>query len=393
MKSAGDFAQAFKRNATVVVWLMSLAICLTFSMGKEYGALAVAPWGALVAVGISWQVLGAKVDIWGKLLVFYAVVLGVYGAFSSFAWSGVHLAVSEALRSSSMTSVVCLMGVIGVLNVLELFNLIGQVAKILGAFGLIVSIATLIAFLCGGDVTRQVPLFDNPSMACAFSVMTLPLLLAGIKSQRISWALIAVVGLSVIVTKATAPLLALLAVLYLLYTELRGPIVVSGVFYLWSQHWHLSTSGRTEIWVIALHKWISADWAAYLFGFGPGTIENLLPAWSGPRGSWLNMHNEWLQIPIELGIIGAILLNMSLLTRLKESRCRVHSQAAFVGVAVLAVAEPLFRWPLHAFAAGVIYTTSFASVQLSGWVWGARKQTIKGESVPDLHHTFPNRMR
>jgi hypothetical protein len=70
----------------------------------------------------------------------------------------------------------------------------------------------------------------------------------------------------------------------------------------------LDGSERIQQWIKYMTFWATGDWKQTIFGFGPGSF-----LWTGMildefKGSlFLCMHNDWLQILWELGIVGIVL--------------------------------------------------------------------------------------
>lgn len=80
--------------------------------------------------------------------------------------------------------------------------------------------------------------------------------------------------------------------------------VIAATSYYFANHGLTDSNGRVQMWLHFFHWWVlNANW---LFGTGAGSFEYLglfLP--SGQKETWFFiMHNDWLQILFEFGIIG-----------------------------------------------------------------------------------------
>jgi hypothetical protein len=212
--------------------------------------------------------------------------------------------------------------------------------------------------LLGHDVTLEVPLFDNPSMAACFVAISCFILdrdvIKRFEGSTILRAIFWSSGIvAVLLTKSSAPLVALAAGFSAL-TFRRFPlstigVAVSGaVAFIRYGGEYASDNSRFEMWNWMLTKWWDSGPFAWAFGLGIGTTRVHLPIVAvdygkEQLGSFFWMHNDWLQTFVEQGVFGfasLLLLAYGILSR-AYNRPMLH--AGLVAYA----AVMFFNFPLH----------------------------------------------
>jgi hypothetical protein len=127
----------------------------------------------------------------------------------------------------------------------------------------------------------------------------------------------------------------------------------------------LNSGNRFEMWEFFMRKWDVP--ANHWFGLGFGTFgifsRHLQKAFNNrPKDQWVWMHNDWLQFPFELGIIGFVLAIAVYLASVYGfyRRGEKHDLAALV----LFGTGMFFNYPLHiplacAFGAWLVYSALY----------------------------------
>lgn len=123
--------------------------------------------------------------------------------------------------------------------------------------------------------------------------------------------------------------------------------------------------GRLRIWILSIHWWLAQDMQTFFVGTGLGSTEVLLPHiqyGEGHRGQhewFLWMHNDWLQLLFEQGIIGLAVYLNAFFFALKASWKNVYLSSALIGVAVCALGNYPARLPVHGFILMAIVVMCF----------------------------------
>lgn len=244
------------------------------------------------------------------------------------------------------------------------------VQNLLSFFGLF-GMVTAIGILLEPQREWWVPFFDNPSMGCCFVIMTLPLI------PRDRFKLLPRIGfglavLCVYLIKASTPVLALAALIgsYIFTSSRRKYLwVLLGIpvicLSLLPYSFWMQDNGRFWIWKIATNWWAEQGIGTVLFGTGLSTTRVLLPIvqsfhttnMEGPWFFW--MHNDWLQILFEQGVVGLsaalLLFGYILKTSIKD---RGLFSAIIVYSAVMVTNFPM-HWPVQAFLGFVLVRATF----------------------------------
>lgn len=190
---------------------------------------------------------------------------------------------------------------------------------------------------CGG--------LGNPSIIVGASVCALPVISKDLKN---SWPIILLVGLAVLASKSSVAL-GLFAAFLLFsfmgrFTVLAiaasiAPLIVG--YFILGKEVLFSSSDRFMLWEYMMERW--NVWWNYAYGTGFGTyhvmsinLQNceelarnaglVMQEMTGcgtvaPGSHWNAMHNDWLQMIFEGGIVGAFLMVATYLTALYKVVC------------------------------------------------------------------------
>lgn len=195
--------------------------------------------------------------------------------------------------------------------------------------GLVYPLIIYVRWGTGQDVHSYLPFFDNPSMAASFIVLCLFLIDRGVELLPKSTLLRCVIwayGLgAVLLTTSSTPLLALglgwgVRLLHakgetkrklVMGLGLGSPVLVAIALHLDSWHGWVSDSGRFWIWGSCIKFWWHSGMWNVVTGFGAGTLRVLYPIiqMTDPTNSWpstyiLWLHNDWVQMLMEQGLLG-----------------------------------------------------------------------------------------
>lgn len=252
---------------------------------------------------------------------------------------------------------------------LSLFLLVSFSVSLLSkkALDLILTSYSLLGLIVGFSIVfspnpgYQVPFFDNPSMALSFVIMTLPLLPKGFV-LNVAGYLVVLIG--IVLVKASTPVLVFSGVILgellvrkkykLLVALLLIPLcsLLVAPLSFWMQD-----NGRFWLWKIALNWWYDQSIGTIIFGTGLSTLRIFLPLiqmgagtdiTQGPWFFWL--HNDWLQILFEQGVVGLISALIFLNYVLCNSFLR-HKRVFVAGLGFcfcMCTNFPM-HWPIQAF--------------------------------------------
>ncbi len=107
------------------------------------------------------------------------------------------------------------------------------------------------------------------------------------------------------------------------------------------------SAGRVDAWFRFMYWW--RDHASWLFGTGTGTFQWIGPAIDGLEGKlFLQMHNDWLQVLFEGGVIGFALVFMAYVYLLVKANGRPKLFASLIGYGAFALTYHPLRFPLSA---------------------------------------------
>lgn len=179
----------------------------------------------------------------------------------------------------------------------------------------------------------------------------------------------AVILLCIYATHSTMSALAAGAVIFLWLWRLEPILAIAltglmgfalGIVHtLRPDHPFFSATGRVEFWQLGYAEHLKRP----TFGWGPG-------AWQDKQivlhDLWLNyLHNEFIELLVEYGRVGATLAALALLQFLWRFRLTWH-HAMCAAILVNACGN----FPLHLAATGTLFVT--------GWILSMRRATIKG---------------
>jgi hypothetical protein len=164
----------------------------------------------------------------------------------------------------------------------------------------------------------------------------------------------------------------------------------SGFFVLGSKF--LGDSGRYHVWKMALSFWefnASRSWLIGVLGFGPGTYGFFGPAVQSATGGstifpWL--HNEYLQVLFENGIVGLSLVLILLSTALYKTRknpCLFAQISTFAFVSITQFTGRVFFTELLGVC--LLYQT----FTLSHW----NRDTVLGGYLLDCARNLPRKSK
>lgn len=311
-----------------------------------------------------------------SLALSYALLSGVVTAFYfQGLYKGQPFEIQSALRQSALMSTVVLGALAwhmnGISGTMALFY-----ERALALGGVACSVFVIACAALGFDVTLRVPVLENPSTAGTFIVVTLFLVRYHLKNPWRQLGALALACVAVVLLKATTPLVALVAALLVAGASqerswkawaIRG-VVVAGVlaFCLMSQPWATwaSDSGRFAIWRMYIEWWATftnEHWTAYVFGTGLGTTRVLLPlaqvaagadVEKGPWFFWL--HNDWLQLQIELGIVGMSFVMAFAFETFRRAWRSPSLLGAATAFAVSMLPNFSIHWPVLAFTGALL---------------------------------------
>jgi hypothetical protein len=209
-------------------------------------------------------------------------------------------------------------------------------------------------------------LFNNATQAAWFVALSAPILLE--LEWKFCLPLVLFSTLAVSRTEASAPLFLMFLTLGCLVVRKRQWLLGLGAILLLlgvviaCAHQHLTDwldlGFRGEAWGIAL-TWWKESWRTMLFGHGLGTVKLMIPylqAQAGITGGgryYIWLHNDWLQILCELGVVGLALSVWSAVTLIKKSiqKGMWHVGFALVLYGLLMVVQFPLHWPTFLFMA------------------------------------------
>lgn len=282
------------------------------------------------ALSFGWLVY-KRTNIVGGLLMFYLLLNSIHTyflpKFNVPQMGPVTAGMIPALSAMSMIWIIMLC----VPFLLIPNNKLHMVNKFFWIIALLESVS--IIFKLGQDQFKNSALLLNPAQDGAFVSCLLPLVYE--KKKWFKWPLIALMVTAIIMTQATTPFVGLgvfIATLiwfsrYRILTVL-GPLLVAslGVYFQGYNNFK-ADSGRLYIWPLAMNYWnahldkIIGAGSGSFFIYGP-TIELTLHGFGYNQPVYVWMHNEWLQVLFEFGIIGLLLALAFYFFSLKKSYVR-----------------------------------------------------------------------
>lgn len=248
---------------------------------------------------------------------------------------------------------------------------LGWMEKSFAVSGLVTAFGILLA---GAKATREVPIFDNPSMAASFVACTYFLLDYHVERLvhkhsilvRIFFMLICVFAIAA--TRAATPFAAFYIGLTALNfakkhyfdAALSGFFMVVATYVVAINHGSIADgNGRFHIWQLAMNFYwkVPGVWS-HAFGMGLGTARIFVPLLqegAGDTGGWyLWMHSDWLQIIFETGIVGFLSCMSFAGWLLYKSRGLPHLTAALAAYGAMMCTNFPLHMPVQALLLGVL---------------------------------------
>lgn len=224
-----------------------------------------------------------------------------------------------------------------------------------GYLGALNAVCILVQFILGVQTDLRAGLFLNPSMSICLTATTLPLL----SRTHLYRPILALTLLALLATQSimgAVVLAAALSALHFRWLLVAGPI---GFLALVGPDF---TNGRLGLWKLSLSWWLKNS--DVFFGMGPGTASVLLPQVQKDAGydlgNWyIFLHNDWLQVLWEQGIIGllSVLLVYAYALWFSQKNSQVFS--ALVALGVCALGNYPIHLPSHAFLGAVLVAYAF----------------------------------
>lgn len=298
----------FNRQWTYMLWLIAALACMVPVRRKL---------GLLPAAALLWFVAGG-VATWQNSF-------GTYDRADQ--------ATLLAIQAFSLDSVAKLAAVAGaVVWASDRYWFEGRIRIALSLFCIANAAVIFAQFVAGVDQCRTNEcggLVGNPSMSGGFMVAALPLLFP--RATRIGKAItVLVIALAVLATRASSPL-GLLAVAMALSIHSRiAPLIAAGMLgvgYAVLGNELLNSGDRFEMWRQFLAGWSNPVNWAFGIGIGQFGIAAALLQFSRDvktNSWWLWAHNDWLQLLLEGGAVGVVLM----LCLWLQGMLRAHREAA-----------------------------------------------------------------
>lgn len=204
----------------------------------------------------------------------------------------------------------------------------------------------MVSFLFAKDPTLQVPFFHNPSMAATYVVLASGVGFFSVIAAAIthSWTAFIAWSASMLWLKARgamsrAFLIAMILVAVLSFKE-------SGI--------KIPDNGRFAFISSYMHWWSELEPSQIAFGVGPGTTRVYLPKVNFEEAAttqtkafmiypWL--HNDFLQLIVEAGIVGLILFVLAAFDLWR--RASEKQRSFLVAIAASMMTNFPAHWPLH----------------------------------------------
>lgn len=322
-----------------------------------WGHFLYSQWALVLCVTASITLLQLRIRSLFPLTAIYFITLSILSSFW-FDWHNEnHPAIQERLHAASAQTTIAIMVLVGFFSVIT-DRQVRSICAVLGAFGQMVGLSVVAAAIAYGSVQYKTPVFMNPSMTASFVAVTMPFAIVLTRHhKRLWWPILLNTLVTVLVCKAIAPVAVLGAVCAVLFWDRVWFWVTAWVSFAYAiTQLNLGSSGRFEKWGIALTGFLKFDLADILFGLGAGSTQVYLPLWDkNPDGTWTYLHNDWLQIGIEFGIVGLLLVLICYTALIKSTVRNPLVLAATLGYGVLMALNPPMHWALYAFCGAAIF--------------------------------------
>ena len=337
-----------------VLWV-SLLTCLALAQGIKAKHLPLAWWWACTFFLVWWEftkgIIGAKQ--YNALLLMPLVHILAIGCF-------VLTACSQWTRQT----------------VQRLSTTLAVLALVLTAYGWCqaMNLDPIFRNLEGATQKDIVGMIGNPTHFGAHLALLLPFV--WVQSGKVWWGLraasISLIGMILLRNASLGGVLCLWAmgVAYLFWHcgwrwKAAGSLfLLSPLTMGWgvAAHPHLfSDSGRLTVWPLFAQLLHQHPWT----GIGPGAIAFLSQTiTSGPLQQWRHVHNEWLQLTIEQGVIGLVIVLWALLRTMRQAwTYRTDPLVQMCAMVLLAfVVNSLINFPAHLWVLGSLGLVAYCGI-------------------------------
>lgn len=355
-------------------WPAILVGTLVFwRMGEHsLNALWMSRWFILLAmlgIGLSWRV--RKVSLPLYIVTLWVGFCGIRSVFWYEFFKKEPMEIKLALQVAGAQGLITFALILAFFLTVKVKH--GKsLEQAIGLCGWLTSLHVIVWYLLGVDVSAPtgLPMFDNPSMAASFIAITLFILDRDVDLRFNGAAFLRVVFwvtgiVAIVLTRSTTPLLALGAglVTLLVLNRFRWQYLIPllglpSLAYLYSDNL-LSDSGRFHLWGMMYRWWVDQGWVRVAFGTGLGSMRFYIPQEQAlvdgmTTGFFFWLHNDWLQIAMEQGVVGflcAIGLGAAVLWKARHTP---HLAASLVAFGVTMCTNYPLHWPVHAFLGAIL---------------------------------------
>lgn len=329
-----------------MVAIVTLALELFWRFGENtWQALWVERW-AIIIISVSvYFIFKLRVDKISKLALSYILINAVYSSFFQSAHPMFKEDAHMVLQHQSLRSLCALFAFIFFIH---LKPRLLWIKTLLVVSALIV----ILSILFSTDSTTYTPVMSNPSMAATFCVLAL------LTYDIRMWPL-CVIPIYFTHSACAAASLSVAMAFSRSYTRIIGIIAsISGILYLFihPKEWN----GRIEAYALSLDYFKTLKFSDQAFGLGFGTTPVWLPALQLRASGWTQanvftwMHSDWIQILMELGILGLVLCVLVAISALWKSRFNVTTRCAIAAfITAMAINMPI-HWPMTAIVGWIL---------------------------------------
>jgi hypothetical protein len=206
--------------------------------------------------------------------------------------------------------------------------------------------------------------FDNPTQAAWWIAVTSIGVLDWQLDKKARWGVLLFFAAAILRADATIPLLAFIpAFLVILWKDFPHPILRFGVpavlailaLYLHPLANWLESGARFQAWEIAYRWWFGAGWASILFGQGLGSVKFMVPhlqrllGIDGAGSMYIWLHNDYLQVLVELGAVGFLLFFWAVGFLLEKAKRHTVQWVSLIAYGILMTVQFPVRWPIMSF--------------------------------------------
>lgn len=300
-------------------------------------------WTVVLAfsVVLSWR---SDVVWWVKAPLIYVMAFGVlFGVSHNSYYSTPDMTATLLLKNGALfSSFVCALA----LWFFE-FKSAPDRTGLIKSLGVVTAVIVLILIILSPEPTihTEVPLMGNPSISASFAALSL------------SWPLALIAALWT--QTATAGMLVFSYLTILAHRKfgwlalvISATLAASALYFA-----DLNPGLRFEMWSQALDYWTEQPLLIKLFGLGPGSSAVVLPhiqQLNGTTDKWFYfLHNDWLQIIMELGLVGFTLIATCYAKLLYSVRYSNYLYF-FVGFGLCMITSYPLHWAPHVLLGAVM---------------------------------------